>query len=131
MAIYPQWTAPITVKMTNATFLHGKNYFLLVCFQMFNTNINARFKVSNTPTLMGWNLIMLIRDNLTQLQDSNGKSTTATLFQNNVTFRNPMTPTDLPKMLFYQIKQCQEIQKIGKFLYSSEQIITNVVRILI
>jgi hypothetical protein len=57
MAIYPQWAAPTTMKMIDSTFLRGKNYFLSyknitrACFRMFDTNINARFKLSNTPTL--------------------------------------------------------------------------------
>ena len=71
---------------------------------MFNTNINAGFKVSNNSILMGWNSTMSIRDILTQLQDSYGKPTMVTLFQNDLTFRNPMAPTNLPKMLFYQIE---------------------------
>ncbi len=42
-----------------------------------------------------------------------------------------MAPTNLPKMLFYHIKQCQEIQRIGNFLYSDEQITANAVCILV
>ena len=59
--IYPHWVALTTVKMIDTTFLRDKNYFLAyknimrMCFRLFDTNINARFKVSNTPTLMGWN----------------------------------------------------------------------------
>ncbi len=56
-AVYPQLAAPTTVKMIDARFLHDKNYLLLyksitrVCKHMFNTNVTAQFKVSNTPTL--------------------------------------------------------------------------------
>ncbi len=87
--------------MFDTTFLRSKNDFLLyknitrACFQMFDTNINARFKVSNAPTLMGWNSTMSIIEILTQLQDSYGKPTIVTLFQDNVTFCNPMAPTVL------------------------------------
>jgi hypothetical protein len=101
------------------------------CFRMFNANIGAQFKVSNTPALMGWNSTMSIIDILNQLQDLYGKPTMMTLFQHKVMFRNPMAPTDSPEMLFYRIEQCQEIQCIGKLPYSDEQIIANVVRILI
>ena len=44
-AIYPQWVAPTTVKMIDATFLREKNYFLSYknieweCLRMFNANI--------------------------------------------------------------------------------------------
>ena len=74
-AVYPQWAAPTTVKMINATFLGKKNYFLSyknierACFRMFDANIGAQYKVSNNPTLTGWNSTMSILDILTQLQD--------------------------------------------------------------
>jgi hypothetical protein len=137
-AVYPQWAAPTMVKMIDAMFCRKKKYFLSyknilrACFRMFNINITAQLKVSNTPALTEWNFsTMSIIDILNQLQDSYGKLTMMTLFQNNVMFRNPMAPTDSPKMLFYRIEQCQEIQCIGKLSYSDEQIIANAVRILI
>jgi hypothetical protein len=57
---------------------------------------------------------MSIIDILNQLQDSYGKPTMMTLFQNDVMFRNPMALTDSLKMLIYRIEQCQEIQRIRK-----------------
>ncbi len=54
-----------------------------------------------------------------------------TLYQNNVTLRAAMAPTNSPEMLFYRIEQCQEIQRIRKLPYSDDQIIVNAVRILI
>jgi hypothetical protein len=86
MAIYPQWAALTTVKMINAMFLRDKNYFLSyknitrACFRMFDTNIGAQFKVSNTPALTGWNSTMSIIDILNQLQDLYGKTTMMMLF---------------------------------------------------
>ncbi len=53
-----------------------------------------------------------------------------TLFNNNTLFQSPLTPTNKPEMLFYCIKQCQEIQKIGKLPYSNDQIIVNAICIL-
>jgi hypothetical protein len=41
-----------------------------------------------------------------------------------------MTPTDLPEMLFYRVKQCWEIQRIGKLPYFDDQIIANAICIL-
>ena len=44
-AVYPQWAAPITVKMIDIMFLCKKNYFLpyknieRACFKMFDANI--------------------------------------------------------------------------------------------
>jgi hypothetical protein len=60
-AIYPQWAAPTTIKMIDATFLREKNYLLSYknierpCFRMSDANIGAQFKVSNNPTPTGWN----------------------------------------------------------------------------
>ena len=112
-AIYPQWAAPTTVKMIiDATFLREKNYFLSyqnierACFRMFDANIGAQYRVSNNPTLTGWNSTMSILNILTQLQDSYGKQTMMMLFQKNVTFQAVMAPTNSPKMLFYRIEQC-------------------------
>jgi hypothetical protein len=57
--VCPQWAAPTTIKMIDATFLQDKNYFLSykniarACFCIFDANIAAQFKVSNTPSLTG------------------------------------------------------------------------------
>ncbi len=74
---------------------------------------------------------MSIIDILSQLQDYYGTPNMITLFTSNTLFRSPMTASDSPKMLFYRIEQCQEIQCIRKLLYSNEQIIANAVHILI
>jgi hypothetical protein len=67
-AVYPQWAAPTTIKMIDATFLREKN-ISRACFHMFDTNIAAQFKVSSIPTLTGLNLTMSVNEIL-QLQDS-------------------------------------------------------------
>jgi hypothetical protein len=65
-AIYPQRAAPTQVKMIDTTFPCNKNYFLSykiiarAYFCIFDADIAAQFKVSNTPTLTGWNLTMFI-----------------------------------------------------------------------
>ncbi len=90
-AVYPQWAAPTAVQMVDATFLQDKNYFLSyknnarACFRIFDANIAARFKVSNTPSLTGWNLTMSINVIPDQLQDSYGKPNMMVLFNNNMT----------------------------------------------
>ncbi len=99
-------------------------------FCMFDANIVAQFKVSNTRSFTGWNLPMSVNVILNQLQHSYGKPNMMMLFYNNTLFRSPITPTDLPEMLFYRIKQCQEIQCIGKLPYSNDQIIVNAILIL-
>jgi hypothetical protein len=54
-----------------------------------------------------------------------------TMFNNDTLFRSAMTLGDLPEMLFYRIKQCQQIQRIGKIPYSNDQIIATALRILV
>jgi hypothetical protein len=133
--VYPQWAAPTTIKMINATFMREKNFFLSFkntaqsCFCMFNENVGAQFKVSNSPTLTGWNSMMTIIKILNQFQDFYGKPNIMTLYD--TLFRSAMTPGDLSKMLFYGIEQCQEIQRIGKIPYFNDQIFVIAVRILV
>ncbi len=52
------------------------------------------------------------------------------LFTNDALFRSPMTLGDSPEMHFYHIKQCQEVQRIGKVPYTGKQIIANAICIL-
>jgi hypothetical protein len=123
--------------MIDTTFVQEKNYFLSfknivqACFRMFNENMGAQFKVSNTPTLTGWNSMMTIIKILNQLQDLYGKPNMMTMFNNDTLFRSAMTLGDSPKMLFYRIEQCQKIQRIGKIHYSNDQIIVTAIRILV
>jgi hypothetical protein len=67
---------------------------------------------------------------LNQLQDSYGKPNMMTLFNDDTLFKSAMTSGDLPKMLFYRIKQCQEIQRIGKIPYSNNQLVATAICIL-
>jgi hypothetical protein len=135
--VHPQWAAPTTIKMINTIFVQEKNCFLSfkniaqACFRMFDENVGAQFKVSNTPTLMGWNSMMTVIEILNQLQDLYGKPNMMMLFKNDTLFKSTMTPGDSPEMLFYQIEQCQEIQPIRKIPYSNDQIITTTVCILV
>ncbi len=87
--------------------------------------------MSNNPTLTGWNLMMSIIDILGQLQVLYGKPNMMMLYTNNTLFHGPLTAGNLPEMLFYRIKQCQEIQRIGNLPYSEEWIIAIPVRILL
>ncbi len=139
MAISPGGAgiARTAIKTIQATFDRDKNYYLSyknitrACFRMLDANVSDQFKVSNNPTFTGWNSTMSIIDILDQLQVSYGKPNMMMLYTNETLFRSPMTAGNLPKMLFYRIEQCQEIQPIGNLPYSKEQIIANAVRILL
>jgi hypothetical protein len=95
MAIYPQWAAPTTIKMINAMFLCNKIYFLSykniarACFRLFNVNMTAQFKMSNTPLLTEWNSMMTIIKILDQFQDSYDKPNMMMLFNNDTCFGVP------------------------------------------
>jgi hypothetical protein len=52
------------------------------------------------------------------------------LFGNDTLFRSPFPANEAPEMLFYRIKQCQEIQILAQDPYSPMQIINNAVRLL-
>jgi hypothetical protein len=138
-AIFPGGVgvARTAMKTIQATFDRDKNYYLSyknitwACFRMLDANVLDQFKVSNNPTLMGWNSTMSIIDILGQLQVSYGKPNMIMLYTNDTMFRSPLTAGDSPEMLFYRIEQCQEIQRIGNLPYSEEQINANAVRILL
>ncbi len=70
------------------------------------------------------------QDILTQLETSYGKPTPMALHNINILFRSAMAPTDVPKMLFYRIKQCQEIATLAGDPYTPMQIMNTVMRIL-
>jgi hypothetical protein len=138
-AIFPggAGVARTAMKTIQATFDRDKNYYLSyknimrACFCERDANVSDQFKVSNNPTLTGWNLTMSIINILGQLQVSYGKPNMMMLYTNNTLFRSPMTASDLLEMVFYRIEQCQEIQRIGNLPHSEEQIIANAVCILL
>jgi hypothetical protein len=67
---------------------------------------------------------------LKQLKTSYGKPDTMTLFENNTLFQSPFPANEAPEMLFYRIKQCQEIQILAQDPYTPTQIINNAVHLL-
>jgi hypothetical protein len=97
---------------------------------MLDDTVPNQFKVSNQPNLTRWNPSMSIQDILTQLETSYGKPTPMALQNNNILFWSTMAMTDAPKMLFYRIKQCQEIVTLAGDPYTPMQIMNTVVRIL-
>ncbi len=97
---------------------------------MLDDSVPIQFKVSNIRNLTGWNASMSIQEILTQLETSYGKPTPMVLHNNDLIFRSPMTTTDVPKMLFYKIKQCQEITTLAGDPYTQMQIMNTVMNIL-
>jgi hypothetical protein len=120
VAVYPQYATPATIKQIDAVFLRlqkkHQSYKKIrrACFRMLDTNVADKFKVSNIPSLIGWNATMSIINILDQLDGTYGKPDTMTLLQNNTLFQSAFNPTDAPESLFYRIKQCQEIQVLTR-----------------
>jgi hypothetical protein len=135
-AVYPPFLPPLAIKMIDAIFVWDKNYFLLLlnvnqaCFKMLNDTIFNQFEVSNTPNLTGWNSRMMICAILEQLETSYGKLDMMTLFGNNTLFRSPFPANEAPEMLFYRIKQCNEIQILAQDPYTPTQKFNNAVCLL-
>jgi hypothetical protein len=59
------------------------------------------------------------------------KPSSALLFATDTLFKSPFAASEAPELLFYQIKQCQEVTTLGKLPYTSEQIIQNALCLLI
>jgi hypothetical protein len=103
VAVYPQFATPATIKQINTVFLRlqkeHQSYknICRACFRMLNTNVADQFKVSNIPSLIGWNASMSIIDILDQLDETYGKPDTMTLLQNDTLFRSAFNPTDAPE----------------------------------
>jgi hypothetical protein len=134
--VYQPFAPPSMMKMVDYAFKRNKKYFLSysninqACFRMLDDSIPIQFKASNIPNLTGWNASMSIQEILNQLKTSYGKPTPMALHNNDLLFRSPMSTTDAPEMLFYRIKQCQEIATLAGDPYTQMQIMNMVMRIL-
>jgi hypothetical protein len=53
---------------------------------MLDENVSDQFKVSNVPTLIGWNASMTTQEILNQLNGTYGKPDTMTMLTNNMHF---------------------------------------------
>jgi hypothetical protein len=100
-------------------------------FRILDKNFNDSFKVSDDPTLTGWNPTMSIQLILAQVEVSHGKPKGNTVLENNRFFKSPFHPTQPPKLLFHHIEQCQEIALIAQNPYTQEQLIANAINLLL
>jgi hypothetical protein len=88
VAVYPQFALPAQIKTANAMFTCTQNKWKSyeniqqACFCMLDENMANQFKVSNVPTLTGWNTSMSIRAMLNQLEGTYSKLDTMRLFAN-------------------------------------------------
>jgi hypothetical protein len=74
VAVHPQLALPAQIKTANAMFACSQNKWKSykgiqhAGFCMLDENMANHFKVSNVPTLTGWNMCMSIRAMLDQLK---------------------------------------------------------------
>ncbi len=83
---------------------------------MLDELVPNQYKVLNNPSLIRWNATMSIQFILNQFKDAYGKPLAVALFANNTLFKSKFSATNAPELLFYRIKQCQEIMTLGKLL---------------
>jgi hypothetical protein len=122
---------PYTCKKKSkidAEFLRAKNYFETwkniyhAVYDTLDMHVNDAFKVvpATTPPTTGWNGLMLPTNIFDQLQGTYGKPTPDAMGQNNLAFLAPYNPQELPKLLFKQCTDCQEIAILAKVPYTSK-----------
>jgi hypothetical protein len=126
-----------TQATIDARFVQSRNHWLLyqnikrACFNMLDDNIDDAFKVSNSPTLRGWNQSMEIGEILDQITTTYGRPTPNALLQNVMLFRSAYSPADAPETLFRRIEDCQEVQLLGEDEYTPKQLLNNAIRLLL
>ncbi len=98
---------------------------------MLDDNINNAFKVLNSPTLPGWNQLMEIMEILDQITTVYGCPMQNALLQNDMLFCSAYLPANVPETLFRSIKDCQEVQLLGKDKYTPKQLLNNAIRLLL
>ncbi len=98
---------------------------------MLDDNIHDAFKVSNSPMLQGWNQLIEIREILDQITTTYGRPTPNALLQNNMLFCSAYLPADAPETLFRRIKDCKEVQLLGKNKYIPKQLLNNTIQLLL
>ena len=94
-------------------------------FNFIDDNINDAFKVSNDPALVGWNPSIEPQEIFKQITEMYGHSSPAALLQYNTLFWSVYSPQDAPKVLFCQIKGCQEVQILRDDLNMAQQLLNN------
>jgi hypothetical protein len=91
--------------MINNAFVCDLNYFKLLknihraCFCMLDKLVPNQFKVSNTPTLTGWNSTMSIHEILTQLEVGYGKPSSGALFATDNCFKSAFGANEAPELI--------------------------------
>jgi hypothetical protein len=118
-------------------FNRRKHYYLLMqnikhaCCTALNASINDAFKVSNNPNVCGWHAGMRVIDILDQLSMTYGKPTPAVLEANNHIFCSPTSGANAPEVLFRCIEDCTKKALLGKNPYTTKQLITNTICLLL
>lgn len=128
---------PQQMKVTKQIWSNDKTYFLsygnihCACFWLLNKLVRPEFKVSNIPSLTGWNSKITIHNILSQLELNYSKPTANIIWNNNVTFTSSFSPVDTPKSLFCRIEEWQEIAILWATPYTVPQIVNNTIHLFL
>ena len=74
---------------------------------------------------------MEVREIFNQITSTYGWPTPAALLQNDTLFRSVYSPQDAPEVLFWRIKDCQEVQILGEDPHTAQQLLNNAVHLLL
>ena len=74
---------------------------------------------------------MEVRKIFDQITSTYGRPTPAALLQNDTLFRSVYSPQDAPEVLFWRIKDCQEVQILGEDPHTAQPLLNNAVRLLL
>jgi hypothetical protein len=113
------------------------HYFLLMqnikqaCFNTLDSSINGAFKVRNKTAMQGGHAGMTMHDILDQLSSICSQPALAALELNNITFCDPYSAADAPKVLFCHIKTCAKIAILDNNPYMDCHLINYAIRLLL
>ncbi len=92
VAVHAQFVLPVQINIADVMFVRAQNEYgsykniMRACFRVLDENVANQFKVSDVPTLIGWNASMTIGEILDQLNRMYGKSNTMMLLTNDMHF---------------------------------------------
>ena len=92
VAVHAQFVLPVQINIADVMFVRAQNVYgsyknmMRACFRMLDENVANQFKVSNVPTLIGWNASMTTQEILNQLNGTYGKPDTMILLTNDMHF---------------------------------------------
>ena len=135
-ATYETYDLAPAMKMKDNLFKSRKNMFTTymnikrAVYTIITKVIPEKFRISNNPSMSGWNQTMSINEILDQLDITYGQPGAAELLTNQAAWHAPHSNQEEPEALFLRLEQCQQVAILAKNEYTPRQMITNAVLIL-